>query len=535
MSKTTKSFVAGAAILAFAGLIVKIIGAFFRIPLANSIGSVGMCYYEVAYPYYAGLLVISTAGFPTAISKMVSERASLGDFAGAKRVFRTALMILFFIGLFTGVLMFAASGMLAKLSTFNEASLSFKALAPALLLVSLMCAYRGYLQGMQMMTGTAASQIAEQVFKLIVGLLLAKKLLPLGPEYAAMGALIGVSASELAGLIVIIIFYISKRDMLEGQIEKQIDVRHVPRGELTNELLKIAIPITIGASVSSLAGIVDSAMIGRFLRQLGFGEEAAKTAFSLLRTNVATLTNMPSVLTVALAMSLVPSISAAMAQRDYKTVRVSIQLGLKLALVIGLPCAAGLFILGEPILGLLYPRLAPENLSIAAELLKTESVGVIFLALVQSMTGAIQGMGRPNVPVFNLLIAFIFKVITLVTLMPIPHINIQGAAVSTVVLYAFAGLADTFYALRSAKVRLKILNVLVKPLLCTAAMGVSVYFVYGGLASHGKIAVVAAIGAGMAVYLLLCLLLRVFSEAELTMIPGGRKLRKIMYRNRTQE
>ncbi len=531
MSKTTKSFVTGAAILALAGLLVKIIGAFFRIPLSNSIGSVGMCYYEVAYPYYAGLLVISTAGFPTAISKMVSERASLGDYYGAKQVFRTALLLLFVIGLFTGALMFAASGMLARLSTFNEAVLSFKALAPALLLVSVMCAYRGYLQGMQMMTGTAVSQVAEQVFKLLIGLYLAKKMLPRGPEYAAMGALIGVSVSELAGLIVIVLFYYGKRDVLEGQIEKQIDIRKVPRGELNSELIRIALPITIGASVSSLAGIVDSAMIGRILRQLGFGEEAAQTAFSLLRTNVATLTNMPGVLTIALAMSLVPAISAAMAQRDYKAVRLNVQLGLKLALIIGLPCSVGLFILSEPILALLYHTLSPESLSIASDLLKTASVGVLFLSLVQSMTGAIQGMGKPVVPVFNLFFGFILKVITLVVLMRIPRINIQGAAVSTVVLYAFAGIADTIYALRSTKLKFRLFDVLIKPLICSASMGASVYFSYERLGSLGTLSVIAAIGIGVIVYMLLCILLRVFSEAELMQIPGGRKLKRIMYRN----
>lgn len=530
MSKATKGFVAGAAVLAVAGIIVKIIGAFFRIPLANTIGSVGMCYYEVAYPYYSGLLVVSTAGFPTAISKMVSERASLGDYSGAKDVFKTALLILVGVGLFTGVLMYFASDSLASLSTFTEATFCFKALSPALFLVSVMCAYRGYLQGMQMMTGTAVSQVAEQVIKLVIGLFLANKMLPRGPEYAAMGALIGVSVSELVGLIVIIIFYISKRDILEGQIEGQHDIRKANRSILSNQLIRIALPITIGASVSPLAGMVDSAMIGRILKDLGFAEDAAKTAFSLLRTNVTTLTNMPGVLTIALAMSLVPAISAAMARKDVKSVRMQIQLGLKLALLIGLPCAAGLFLLGEPILSLLYPSLDATNLSIAADLLRTASVGVIFLSLVQSMTGAIQGLGKPNVPVFNLFIGFLLKVITLVVLMRIPRINIQGAAVSTVVLYAFAGLTDVIYAIRITKLRLNVADVLLKPLISTASMGTAVYFSYGFLQSHGTLGLAATIALGVLVYFVMCLLLRVFNEYELLQIPGGRKLARLLYK-----
>lgn len=530
MSKASKGFVAGAAILAAAGLIVKIIGAFFRIPLANTIGSVGMCYYEVAYPYYSGLLVVSTAGFPTAISKMVSERASLGDYSGAKDVFRTALLMLAVVGLFTGALMFLASSSLASLSTFTEATLCFKALSPALFLVSIMCAYRGYLQGMQMMTGTAVSQVAEQVVKLAAGLFLANKMLPRGPEYAAMGALIGVSISELIGLIVIMIFYISKRDILEGQIEYQQDVRKSERSVLSSQLVRIALPITIGASVSPLAGMVDSAMIGRILKTLGFAEDAAKTAFSLLRTNVSTLTNMPGVLTIALAMSLVPAISAAMARKDVKSVRMQIQLGLKMALLIGLPCAAGLFLLGEPILALLYPSLDETKLLIAADLLRTASVGVIFLSLVQSMTGAIQGLGKPNVPVFNLFIGFILKVISLVVLMRIPRINIQGAAVSTVVLYAFAGITDVIYAVRITKLRVKLFDVLLKPVLCTGAMGAAVHFSYGFLQNHGILGLAAAILLGVMVYFLFCVLLRVFNEYELVQIPGGRRLARILFK-----
>ena len=158
MKKQTKSavnagFVQGAAILGIAGLLVKIIGAVYRIPLANIVGESGMAYYEVAYPYYSWLLVISSAGLPTAISKLVSERIALGDIVGAKRVFRAALRLLFVIGIVTAVLLFVLSSPIANLSGAAPARYSLMALSPALLFVSVMCAYRGYLQGMQCMTG----------------------------------------------------------------------------------------------------------------------------------------------------------------------------------------------------------------------------------------------------------------------------------------------------------------------------------------------------------------------------------------------
>ena len=155
MEKKKTSFVQGAAVLGVAGLLVKIIGAVFRIPLNNAVGPIGMSYYEVVYPYYSGLLVISSSGLPTAISKMVSERVTAGDYRGAHKVFVTAMRLLVCLGLFTGLLMFFGSEGLSALSSQPEAHLSFKVLSPALLVVSIMCAYRGYLQGMQRMTGTA--------------------------------------------------------------------------------------------------------------------------------------------------------------------------------------------------------------------------------------------------------------------------------------------------------------------------------------------------------------------------------------------
>ena len=255
MEKKKTSFVQGAAVLGVAGLLVKIIGAVFRIPLNNAVGPIGMSYYEVVYPYYSGLLVISSSGLPTAISKMVSERVTAGDYRGAHKVFVTAMRLLVCLGLFTGLLMFFGSESLSALSSQPEAHLSFKVLSPALLVVSIMCAYRGYLQGMQRMTGTALSQIVEQVGKLAIGLTLAIKLLPKGPEYAAMGALIGVTASEFLALLTIIFVYNRYRPSIRRHIEQSAPYAPAP---IAKNLILLAVPITLGASISSLSGMVDS-------------------------------------------------------------------------------------------------------------------------------------------------------------------------------------------------------------------------------------------------------------------------------------
>ena len=528
MEKKKVSFVQGAAILGIAGLIVKVIGAAFRIPLANTIGLIGTSYYDTAYPYYSWLLVISSSGLPTAISKMVSERVTLGDYRGAHRVFTTAMQILCCIGLLTSILMFFGSDYIARLHMLPEAAYCFKALAPALFFVALMCAYRGYMQGMQQMVPTAISQVVEQVGKLAVGLTLAFMLLDAGPEYAAMGALIGVTVSELLALIYVMLSYRRRWPKIRARLERSVRREVEP---VAGRLIAIALPITIGASISPLASVVDSALIIRILLKLGYAKETAQTAFSLMRTNVATLTNMPGVLTMALAMSLVPAISAFSAKRDHAGVQDTARLGLKLALIIGLPCAVGLFVLASPILAMLYPNLTEGELTLAVDLMHTSSIGVIFLSLVQSMTGVIQGMGKPNVPVFNLFIGFVLKVASLLALMNIPQINIQGAAVSTVVCYAFAGIADTIYVIRRAKLRLGLVDVLLKPVLSSGVMGFVVFMIYSFMQEmeHQVLPTLAAVAVGVFAYGVMAIYFRFFSREELAYIPGGQRIRKLMY------
>ena len=532
MENKQSSFVKGAAILGIAGLIVKVIGAFFRVPLANHVGPEGMSYYEVAYPYYSGLLVIASAGLPTAISKMVSERVTMRDYRGAREVFRTAQILLLVIGIVLGLLMFFLAKPLAASSGLDDAYLSFRAFAPALLFVSIMCAYRGYLQGMQQMSGTAISQIVEQLGKLLIGLALAIKLLPKGPQYAAMGAIIGVTASELIALIAIFLIYRMRKKGFDAKLSRSPQTKPRGFGVIAKSLLAIAIPVTIGASISSLAGIVDVALIINILtNNLGYETKVAQTAFSLLRTNVTTLTNMPGVLTMALAMSLVPAISAGIARRESGSVRLASRLGLKLALIIGIPCATGLFVLAAPVISLLYPNLTAAELALATDLMHTASIGVIFLSMVQTMTGVLQGMGKQNVPVFNLFLGFLLKVAVLLVLMNIPSVNIQGAAVSTVVCYAFAGIADTVYTARRARLKLPVFDVFLKPLLASLMMGAAVHFAYGYLAGggHTTLATLASVCAGVGVYGILAVLLKMFSYDELALIPGGTKLRRLMY------
>lgn len=526
-----KSFVKGAVILGVAGLVCKVIGAFFRIPLYNMLGD-GMQYYEAVYPYYSTLLVISSAGLPTAISRMVAERAAIGDIAGAKLVFRKSQRLLTIIGVVTTAMMFFGADILARSTVGPLAAPSFRMMSPALLIVSVMCSYRGYLQGLQQMTGTAMSQLAEQAGKLAIGLYLAARWMPRGLEYGAMGAVAGVTISEFLALIVVGAFYLFRKRNLElsnDPEQEAVGDRGIIRG-----LLSIAIPVTIGASIMPIMGIVDASLINNTLLSIGFTAEESAMRFVALRSNVTNIINMPAVLTIALAMSLVPAISAARTSKDTKTIHTVSAMGIKLAMFIGIPCAVGLFALSAPVIDLLY-TIDAERLSIASALMRTSAAGVIFLSLVQTLTGILQGAGKQHIPVINLFIGGVVKVVLMMTLMRNPAIEIQGAAISTTACYTVAGVLDAIYLIRFTKLKLNVLDTFIKPLVAALIMGGAAYFSYAFIharISSNTISTAVAILVGVSLYLICALWMQMFTQDDLALIPGGSLLAKLQFRRK---
>lgn len=545
-SKKKTSFIMGAAILAAASLICKVLGVLFRVFAIRILGEEGMFFYEKVYPTYAWLLIISSSGIPIAISRMVAARVARGDFAAAERVFRKAFWVLSLVGVVTtAVMFFGAEPIAVYVLDSREIGMrwSLMALAPALFFTSLLCAYRGYLQGLQRMSGTGLSQLAEQVFKMIFGLTLAGILFrrfahtPYGAAAGSVGILLGVTISEALALLVIYPIYRKERGIL-------------PQGETTGgasdgalrELLSIAVPITLGASILPIANVVDSAMITRLLIAAGYPEDEAGRLYVVLCTYVRSIINLPAGISTSLSMAVVPAIAAATARGETGDMRRLTATSIKLAMAIGMPCAVGLSVLARPIIFLLYGSIQPRSLEIAEYLMRIAAFAVVFISLSQTATGALQGVGKQRLPVYFLLIGGVTKIVVNIVCVRIPEINILGAVFSNLACYGIAAILDTVALVLVTKARLSVWRAFLKPAIASVVMGAAALLTYRGLGRFLSLdyrrylvsagACVLAIAVALVVYVVAVIVLQLFDREELTLIPGGRKLMRFVRNGR---
>ena len=519
----------GAVILGIAGIIIKVMGAFFRIPLANLIGDKGMGYYQTAYPIYVLFLTLATSGIPIAISKMVSERVAIDHHHEAYRVFRVSFTLLFAIGICSSSILFFGAGPIVNAVGNPGAKYAMMAIAPALLFVPIMAAYRGYFQGLQNMKPTATSQVVEQFFRVAAGLTLAYLLIAKGHEFAAAGASFGATAGSITGLLSVILIYYYQKNKLRGDIDRTYRGKAEKSSDILMNIFVIAVPVTIGAAIMPIMNAIDVGIVMRRLVESGLTPEAANRLYGQLTGMAGPLINFPQVLTQAIAMSLVPAIAAAYKQKDMNFLNYNVRLGLRAAILIGLPCALGLMTLSEPIMLLLYPLQKASAVS-AAPCLFVMAFGVIFLSTVQTLTGVLQGLGKPMIPVMNLFFGAIVKVILTYTLTGIDDINVKGAAMGTVAAYIVASTLNIIAVKKYTGVKFDLMLTYVKPIASALTMSAAVWVTYRicfGFLGNALSAVIAVL-VGVVVYSAMLFVTKAIREDELKVLPKGGKLIKII-------
>lgn len=427
-----RTFFNGAIILIIFNLLGKVIGSVYRISLATVLGGTGMGQYQLVFPLYCLILTISTSGIPVAISKMVAEFNEKQRFKDSKKLLFISMLILSVISFLGAAIIVFGAKLIAGFQGNKDAYICYYGIAPAVVFVGVLSAFRGYFQGNLRMFPTAISGIIEQIFKLGVGLFLSKRFLVYGTEYAVFGALLGISASELLAFIFLVFCF-----LFGHKKNKKINMVSTYSGKfLTRSLLSQAVPITLGGLVSPITSMVDSFLVVNLLMLTGLASGQATMLLGLQAGVVEPLVNLPVTISVSLAVALLPNISRLKVGGETEQVKILISKVFQITLSISICCAICYVIFGGQALEFLYGRsFTPTELTIATKLLFLASVNIIFLSLVQISASVLQGLSESKFTVKSLLIGCIIKVILEVILLLTPGIGILGAVISGGVCY----------------------------------------------------------------------------------------------------
>ncbi len=563
LSKLKKqTFLQGAIILVIANLVTKIIGAVFKIPLANVLNEDGMGMYTSAYQSYVFGFIIATAGLPIAVSKMISENVAIGNTRNTKRIFKVEMLLISALGLLGALVLLLFAEPIAGFMEASEGTAQcIRIIAPALVFVAVMAGLRGYFQGMQNMIPTALSEVVEAAGKPVVGLLLAYLFISEGIKAAAGGAIFGVTAGTIAGALLLIVMYmLGKRRLTVSDLPKG---DAMPYGKILKTLVWIAVPITVGACVSSITTFADTLLIRKILMKISFDPETAKSVFSqfsgyvtdgefdsLLSSGVLskaganwlygsysgyamTIYNLPLAMITAIATCVVPALSAAFAADDSREANTIIASSIRITLLISLPCVIGLSVLARPILNALYATDA------SAVMLQVLSFAIVWVTLVSVTSSILQAAGKVWLPVIHMIIGAAVKIIASFIFISIPSLNIVGASVSTLLCYFTIAALNIYSVMRTTGFRFSIKEFVFKPCVASVIMGivtVAVYKICSSFISGGRMGSILITLIGMAVaivvYFAAVFVLRIVKKEDVKMLPKGEKLAEIMEKHR---
>lgn len=525
MAREVKAnFIKGAAILAAAGFISRFLGLFYRIVLARLIGAEGVGLYQLAYPIYTVLLVISVSGIPIALAKIVSEKIALEQHMDAYRVFQIARRLSLAIGgLFTVLLMLFAKPLIHVLGLDPRGYYTILAIAPAILLVSIMAAYRGFFQGMQDMMPTAVSQIVEQVVRMITIVGLTYLFLPLGIPKAAAGATFSAVTGAIAGLIIMYYYYFKEKKYIASM--KQGLSTNEPVGRIIRRLADYAIPVILAASIVQLMNMIVLVIVPMRLQVIGFTVEQATELYGELTTALV-LVQFPNIITTSLQTSLIPAISSAYVLNQMENIKNQTTMALRFTMLMAMPASVGLYVLAKPLCTVIF------DLPSVAVTLRVLAWSNIFIFLQQTSSGVLQGIGKVRIPARNLLMGALVNAGLGYFLTAIPQFGIRGAAWGTVAGFAVAAILNLTAVWKYVKFEIDLKGMVVKPLVAVVAMAAGVLVSYYGLLNLLKhvlpvgvmaFATLFSVAVGVAVFFGVLLMQGGLSEQDLRMVPGMKR------------
>lgn len=530
-----EGFMKGVVILMLSQVLIKILGLVYRMYLTNrqGFGDKGNAIYGSGFQIYALLLTISSIGVPNAVSKLVSERVAIGDHKGAHKIFKIAIITFGMLGFLCSMFLFLGAENIANnWIQIPEAGMSLVALSPSIFFVSLICVIRGYFNGRECIKVTANSQTIEQTFKTLLTIIIVEIVAIISgmdTTIMAAGANLATTLSSILCFAYLYMYYTSVKKEIAREVKNTVNYQYKGIRKIIKEILSVSIPMSLTPVLTTINKNIDSMTVVRGLKNF-LSENAAKAQYGILTGKVDTLVTLPMSFNIAFTTALVPAVSSAKAMGNLENAKKRIEFSLLVTILIGLPCTVGMILFAQQILNLLFP-----NQISGAFILQISSTSILFIVLEQTISGVLQGIGKPIIPAISLGIGVIIKFILNTILIPInPETFIlggtAGAAIATTICHMVAFIIDMHIMKKYITLKIDKKNYVIKPIIATFMMAIGSLFVYHillGMISE-KLCTIISIIIAVILYVLLVFLLKIFSKDNIFMIPYGQKIYKIL-------
>ncbi len=536
MSKEKSSFLVQGSILALAGILVRVIGIIYRVPLNSILGDEGIGYYSIAFDVYSLFLLISSMSMPIAVSKIVSERVAKGRLKNAYRAFIGALVFGCVIGTIVFCIVFFGAEGFATLWGYPSAAFAIKTLAPTLFVMCFLGVLRGFFQGMGTMMPTAVSQILEQIVNAIVSIVAASILYDMGDKvgragaYSAAGGTIGTGAGALTALVFMVFVYFVYSPVYKKRIKKYNRGRDESYETLTKVLVITIMPVLLSTTVYNIGSIIDSNIYGNVMADFfKLSENEYSTMWGIYSGKYKLLTTAPIAVSSALATAVIPSLVRSYTTGNKSQIKHKVDSTLKLSMLVAIPSGMGLSILGMPIISLLFSNV--QNVDVYNKIMIFSFFTVVFYSISTITNSVLQGIDKMRVPVINASISLVIHIPLLMLLLYVFKLDVYAVVIADFIFALIVCVLNNLALKKYINYKLDFVNVLLKPLAAAVVMAIltlASYKLFMSIINRNGISCILSIGIAVCVYFIMLLLLKGITEEELYMIPKGHILVNIL-------
>lgn len=530
-NNASKNLIVQGSILALASIVVRLIGIVYRIPLTNIVGNEGMGYYGFAFEVYSFLVILSTSAIPVAVSKLTAARIAKKEYKNVQAIFRCSIKFAAVLSGTLALITFIGAPVISKVmfGGITEVAPALRVLAPTVFVCAINGVFRGYTQGLGNMAPTGFSQIVEQIFNAIVSVAAAAILISRGAAYGAAGGTLGTLMGAVASVVFLYFVYNANRPRFRQREKKDPTKKVMAERDIYRLIGLTIVPLILTSTIYQISSLLDSSLFSNILRAIGYQSSFISSLYGIYSSKYQLLINLPLGITSALTVAMMPGIAGAIAINDKKQVREQIDTVIRFTMLLAIPCAVGVAVMGGPIMQMLFN----DTTTLPGRMLAVGAITIVFYAFSTLTSTILQGSNYMRVPVINAAISLVVHVVFTVVLLAFADLHIFALIYGNIIFSFCMCVLNARSLAKLIDYELDITKMVGAPAIASVIMGAITFFVYKGLIyviQSNLVSTLISVVVAVIVYALFMVLTRGVTEEELYMFPKGDVIVRILDR-----